>query len=316
VFEHIIIDYAPYEAATQRREMSASELEEERQRRAKWPLTDPSLADTSEDAIVSYSSTPDPRQLDDVDDREMRLYPFLYLIADQVSEVGGNFVNGRSGANFVSRGADITDPERPNWIDRTINQEASFFSASKSRKRHAMLCGGLSSQTAVLLLAAAGLDITVPGFTIDLARTEEVAHVREKLTEERARYRIALTRMADEAMARLSAKVYRDTVDWALNEANLKIRPKAEEFHLAMSRLNRPLLQRMGADFLTDGLPAVGSSLLSDGASSATKKFIEILLTVLCKNLSRSIEERRVPEVVYGYKVRSELDSMLKDNEA
>ncbi|MBC2715392.1 MAG: hypothetical protein HF978_08795 [Desulfobacteraceae bacterium] len=235
--------------------------------------------------------------------KEYRLYPFLYLVAGKIKEAGNyqERVDYR-GIDFVERVNHVSEG-RPNFMDLTVNNEGILFTPHSGWKAHALKSQGLTSENAALLLAAAGLEITVPSFTFDIARSEEVMIVRNKLAEEREKYLASIITLTDEAYDRIASGLYKDTVDWALNEAFLKIKPKAMKFEVAMSKLDRNILERIRYNFISDGIPAIGSALVDKGFKEAAKVSMVKLLEILSKNLVRSFEERESPEVVYGYKV-------------
>jgi len=239
--------------------------------------------------------------------KEYRLYPFLYLVAEKVIEAGGiGLRDQRELPNFIQT-TWLVHEGRPHLLDHAKNDEGVLFTTDKDQKAIYLHSQGLTSKNAALLLAAAGLEITVPSFTFDIARSEEVVNIRTKLVEERKRYLISVIKLTNEAFDRLSSGVYEDTVDWALNEAFLKIKPKAIEFESAISKLDRSLLQRIGYNLISEGIPSIGSVLVSKGFKEAATMSLVKLLEVLCKNLAKSMEERKVPEVVYGYKVNQRI---------
>lgn len=195
-------------------------------------------------------------------------------------------------------------------LDKAVDGGGALFTANTEYKAWYLQDQGLTSQNAALLLAAAGLEIMVPKFTFNIARSEEVLTVREKLIEEREKYLISVIKLTNEAFERLSIGVYQDTVDWALNEAFLKIKPKAIEFENSIAKLDRGLLQRIGYNLISEGIPAIGSALVTKGIKDATKTSVVKILEVLSKNLVKSIEERKVPEVVYGYKINQHIKKL------
>lgn len=242
-----------------------------------------------------------------VDSRELALTPFLYLIANHVVEAGLPAPR-LSPPDFVSRALTLVEG-RPHIIDSAKDGRGPYFSASKTLKAGVLRSTGITMENSVLLLAAAGLQITIPSLTFDVARSEEVTKLRTQLGEERNTYLEAMTRMADETYQRLKDGFYKDTVDWALNEAFLKIEPKAQAFDRAVLKLERPLLERLSMGFIKEGIPRIGGTLVDSGIKAAAKASIEEVLRTLATNLARHIEERRVPEVVYGYKVSRSLPS-------
>ena len=92
-------------------------------------------------------------------------------------------------------------------------------------------------------------------------------------------------------------------MNWAFNESLLKIRPRIEEFETAVRGLDKKLLKRIGIDFVQEGIPSIGNALLEKGIKEGGRAFISSILKTLCTNLFRTIEERKYPDVVYGYKL-------------
>ena len=242
--------------------------------------------------------------------REYRLYPFLYLIAERVIEAGGQGFQQRGSSPDFVQCISLVGEGRPHFMDAAINDQGVLFTPDLHHKAAYLQSSGVTSKNAALLLAAAGLEITVPNFTFNIARSEEVMQVREKLEEEKSRYLSSVIKLTDEAFDRIGAGVYEDTVDWALNESFLKIKPKAVQFENAMSKLDQNILRRIGFNLISDGIPAIGSALVDKGFKEATKVSMVKVLEVLCKNLVKSMEERKIPEVVYGYKVNQHIKKL------
>lgn len=244
------------------------------------------------------------------DKKEYRLYPFLYLVANRVTEAGGRGFRQSGGRPDFVKIANLVREGRPHFMDMAKNDEGVLFTPDVHYKAAYLQSSGLTSKNASLLLAAAGLEITVPNFTFDIARSEEVMLVREKLVEEKSRYISSVIKLTDEAFDRIGAGVYEDTVDWALNEAFLKIKPKAVQFEIAMSKLDQNILRRIGFNLISDGIPAIGSALVNKGFKEAAKVSMVKTLEVLCNNLVKRVQERKTPEVVYGYKVNQHLEKL------
>ena len=55
--------------------------------------------------------------------------------------------------------------------------------------------------------------------------------------------------------------------------------------------------------FWTEGIPVIGKELVSNGGGSALKALAEEIIKALSVNLARSIEERKIPETTYAYKL-------------
>lgn len=246
---------------------------------------------------------------DDVDESELSLRPFLYLIAEEIVEVKPRLlVAERSAAlpfvQFVPGFAD----NRGNILDVALYGEPNvYFSPIKPVKALVMSRQGITMQNAVLLLAAAGLEITLPNFRFDITRAEEILSAREKLTEERSDYLVAIAKVANEAYERLTKGAYKDAVDWARSEAFVRLKPKTIQLERAMAKLDRGLLQRISFDLFKDGLPAIGSALAAKGLVEAGSKAVEVVLAALCGNLVKNVEMRKHPEAVYAFKLKRAL---------
>ena len=255
---------------------------------------------------------------DDLDEREYLLLPYIYLFADEILEP------------VVCKGAAFPEVDVPSFVkpvyifhdnppyvcDYAIttfkagNPEymGSYFTPVRAFKRRMLSVQGVTAYNSVLLLAAAGLELQLPALTFDVTRSEEIEAVREKLTNERVEYVDAVTRMADEAYERLESGSYEDTVDWALDSAFLKIGPKVHGFEKAMRSADRKLLERLGVSFVSEEIPAIGNAFLERSLKEGGRQIIVSVLKTLCSNLFRSMEERKYPEVLYGYKVARHLE--------
>jgi hypothetical protein len=181
------------------------------------------------------------------------------------------------------------------------------FSRSHVVHRAALEQQGLSPTTALLTLAAAGVDIALPNATFLRERPEEVRKIRERIEEERQTYLIAVAGMADEAYERLDARDYASVYEWAWNEASLKILPKAMLLQLRLSKLDRTLLQRAGVQFWKEGVPAIGKAFVDLGGRAALRALAEETIRVLAGTLAKNIEQRRIPEACYAFRLSSEL---------
>ena len=166
---------------------------------------------------------------------------------------------------------------------------------------------GLNATTAVLVLAAAGIEVALPNIILDRRAEGEIALIRNKLSEERSAYLIAVSKLADEGLSRLKSGDFIDIYEWAKNEATLKIQPKARLLQNNLTKLNRSLLQRAGATFWSEGIPAIGQALTNEGSKGVVKVAAEQMIKILSTNLAMRIEERRIPEANYAFKLSKEL---------
>ncbi len=166
---------------------------------------------------------------------------------------------------------------------------------------------GLNATTAILILAAAGIEVILPNVSLNRNAKPEIHEIKEKLAEERNNYLVAVTKMADESFSRLKSGDLKDIYDWAKTEATLKIQPKARLLQNNLKKLNSPLLHRAGVSFWQDSVPAIGQALVNDGAKGATKTAAIELIKLLSTTLAKRIEERQIPEAAYSFKLSKEL---------
>lgn len=184
------------------------------------------------------------------------------------------------------------------------------YSTSSSVCRGALEQQGLNATTALLTLAAAGIDIALPNVSFSCNRVEEIHEIRSKLEDERITYLRAVSELADQAFDRLKSGDFRDIYDWARNEAFLKILPKARYLQSQLNKLDRSLLQRAGVQFWREGMPAIGKAVIDSGKQGAIRAVAEEAIRVLSGTLARRIEERQIPEASYAFKLSAELSKL------
>jgi len=182
-----------------------------------------------------------------------------------------------------------------------------ILSNSPVIRRAALEQQGLNATTALLILAAAGIDIALPNASFNRESREEIESIKIKLGEERRQYLEAISSLADQSFERLSSGDLKDVYIWARNESVLKILPKAQLLHSKLEKLDRPLLERAGVLFWREGVPAIGKALFEKGGRAAIKSLAEEIIRSLASTLSKSIEERRIPEACYALKLSKEL---------
>jgi len=73
---------------------------------------------------------------------------------------------------------------------------------------------GLRSSTAILVLAAAGIEIALPNICFENTDADEFKKIKEILAEERNAYLRAITSMADEAYDRLIGENFNEIYEW------------------------------------------------------------------------------------------------------
>jgi hypothetical protein len=184
------------------------------------------------------------------------------------------------------------------------------YSTSDVTCRGALEQQGLNATTALLTLAAAGVDIALPNVSFSRRSADDVAEIRTKLKNERVIYLGAVSEMADQAFQRLSSGDFRDVYDWAKNEATLKILPKARQLQSQLRKLDRSLLERAGLQFWQEGIPAIGKALVDSGKEAAIRSVVEETIRVLAVTLAKRIEERKIPEAAYTLKLSAQLSKL------
>lgn len=183
------------------------------------------------------------------------------------------------------------------------------YSTSDVTCRGALEQQGLNATTALLTLAAAGVDIALPNVSFSRL-PHEVAEIRRKLESERLTYVGAVSKMADDAFGRLSSGDFRDIYGWAKNEATLKILPRARQLQSQLRKLDRSLLERAGVQFWQEGVPAIGKAIINSGKEGAIRTIAEETIRVLAGTLAKRIEERKIPEAAYTLKLSTEIDKL------
>ena len=156
-----------------------------------------------------------------------------------------------------------------------------------------------SSRTAVLALAAAGIEIGLPRVRLDISRREEYLRVKETLEEERLAYLIAISQYADEALDRLRANPNLETIIWAQDQAERKILPRVVELELALKRQSKSRLERLKAAFIETVIPAVGSTLSNLDTPYQKAVILDKLLQIFSTELAQQRILKRFPEASY-----------------
>ena len=88
-----------------------------------------------------------------------------------------------------------------------------IYSSSINVRRGALEQQGLNATTALLTLAAAGVDIALPNISFSCS-AEEIQEIRCKPEEERVTYLRAIAEMADQSFSRLKSGDFRDIYKW------------------------------------------------------------------------------------------------------
>lgn len=108
---------------------------------------------------------------------------------------------------------------------------------------------GLNAQTAILCLAAVGLEIMLPNVSFDLVADEEIERIKETLKEERQNYLDAISDLAAQSYERLKDGDFKEVLRWAEGEATFKLAPRARILEEATASLTGRQLRSAGYSF-------------------------------------------------------------------
>lgn len=188
----------------------------------------------------------------------------------------------------------------------TPNREFVLSTSETVHKAH-LRDSGLNAQTAILCLAAVGLDIMLPNVSFSLIADEEIERIKEDLMEERHGYLELVANIADQSFERLKDGNYRDAIRWAESEAAFKLAPKARIIEEAVSSLATRQLRKAGYSFWKDGVPAIGSAYIAGGIIPAGLAATQVALKTLVDTVNQNRSERLLPEVAYAMKISKAL---------
>ena len=168
---------------------------------------------------------------------------------------------------------------------------------------------GLNPTSSILLLASAGINISLPNLVISETAIAELLPVKEKLTEERNEYLLAVTKIANESYDRLLEGKYKDAFEWANNEAQFSIHPKAIELESQINKLDSKTKKNLGLSIWKDGIPAIGKGLADGGFKGAANAFGHEILKNLCGEIVKRRIEETSPLANYIVKLNRNLTS-------
>ena len=244
-----------------------------------------------------------------------RLVPFIYLVSDEVIEAADDWEEGSSSSEvpklqgklpWVTRRVFASKKNRPYMVDLARHDAVALFSPDFRVNRLYMgERASFEASQAALALACAGLEIWMPKFSFNVCNVDEVYKAREKLEEERQAYKLAIQKLSGECYERLLAGYYEDAVDWALDHAQIHIRPVADEYTAAMSKLNGNFLSRLEYQFLNDEQGSLSQTYIEKGIATTGRDAMVRLLKSIFKNWSLAAEERKGALAVYGFKLSS-----------
>jgi hypothetical protein len=199
------------------------------------------------------------------------------------------------------------DPETGTMSGLVVPKREFVLSTSEVVHKAHLRDSGLNAQTAILCLAAIGLEIMLPNVSFNLIADEEIERIKEELKEERHGYLEVISNLAQQAYERLKDGEYKDVVRWAESEATFKLAPKARIIEEATSSLAARQLRRAGYSFWKDGVPAIGSAYVTGGILPAGIAASQAALKTLVDTINTSRSERLLPEVAYAMKISKAL---------
>ena len=169
--------------------------------------------------------------------------------------------------------------------------------------RAALLDQGINANSALLCLAATGIDLILPNVCVDHLADEEIFEIRQNYAEERVAYINAISVVAHKAMNAFRDGDINELQSWARNEVIFSVAPKARTFEVAVSKYAKKNLLKAGYSFWRNGVPAIGAAYLSGGIIPAASVAGAQMLQSLVQAISTSNEEKNVPEVSYAMKI-------------
>ena len=192
--------------------------------------------------------------------------------------------------------------EKKNFPVQTPNREF-ILSKSSTINKLALEQQGLTSRTAILCLAAVGINIMLPNISFDLIADEEIELIRETLIQERIEYLNSVTRIADESYERLNSGKIDDVIAWASDEVDFKLAPKARVLEENIAKVKQKTLRQAGYSFWQNSIPAIGKGYMQGGLLDATKITAEEALKFITLILTERDKSRKLPEVGYALRI-------------
>jgi hypothetical protein len=199
------------------------------------------------------------------------------------------------------------DPETGAKSGLVVPKREFVLSTSEVVHRAHLKDSGLNAQTAILCLAAVGLEIMLPNVAFDLVADEEIERIKEKLKEERHAYLEVAAALAEQAFERLNDGDPSDILRWAESEAAFKLAPKARIIEEATSSMASRQLRKAGYSFWKDGVPAIGAAYFAGGVMPAGAVAAQAALKTLVDTIGSSRTDRLLPEVAYAMKISRSL---------
>lgn len=193
-------------------------------------------------------------------------------------------------------------------IPINIPNNELIISSSNLVNKWTLEAQGLNANTAILCLAAVGLDIVLPRVLFETISDDRIDIIKDKLQEERNDYINTITKIADEAYNRIESGDLSEIMDWARNEVHFKLLPKARSVDQNAKKLSGKIIKDAGLSFLEDGIPAIGAGLVQGNLIEASKIAGEEFLKLALVTLGSNIRRRNTPEISYVLKIAKAID--------
>ncbi len=205
-----------------------------------------------------------------------------------------------------------TDPKTGAMSGLVVPKREFVFSTSEIVHKAYLRDNGLNAQTAILCLAAVGLEVMLPNVAFNLVADEEIEQIKEKFKEERHAYLEVIARLAQQAYDGLKNGEYTDVMRWAESETAFSLAPKARLIEERVSSLTARQLRRAGYSFWKDGIPSIGAAYLGGGLVPAAVVGGQSALKTLIDGISAARSERLFPEIAYAMRISKELKEKEK----
>jgi hypothetical protein len=149
-------------------------------------------------------------------------------------------------------------------------------------------CAGAGDwRSAVLMLAAAGIEIVLPSVIVRELNGELLAEVRDKLAAERMEYLAAVAELGGASATKIAKKEYSEILDWATDLIERKVWPKAVKFNRAMRMQDKAFLERLQYTPMLKRLPVIGAKALTGDIIGAGASLFQDITRELVKAAKR-----------------------------
>ena len=119
------------------------------------------------------------------------------------------------------------DPDAGRRDGLVVPKREFVLSSSEVVHKAHMYDYGLNAQTAILCLAAVGLDFMLPNISFDIFADEEIESLKDAYATERHQYLEVAAALANQSYEGLRTGDYHDVLRWAESEVAFKLAPKA-----------------------------------------------------------------------------------------